>query len=50
VAILRACVAKSKAMDIRNFYGEKVTKARHEINDALIDLNDKERKEKEGSI
>jgi hypothetical protein len=42
-AMLRVGVAKAKAMDIRNFFGQPVSKARHVANSAMADVIDLER-------
>ena len=45
--MLRAGSAKVKAMDMRNFFGQPITKARHVANSAITHLNDLEKLEKE---
>jgi hypothetical protein len=45
--MLRPCVAKAKAMDMRNFFGQPVSKARHAVNIAVADVNDFEKRERE---
>jgi hypothetical protein len=45
--MLRPGVAKAKAMDMRNFFGQPVSKARHAVNIAVADVNDFEKRERE---
>jgi hypothetical protein len=48
--MLRAGVAKAKAMDMRNFFGQPISKARRAANSAISDLNNLDDVEEIGKI